>query len=483
MMIKKLWVSYDESTREHDKSTREFNFHNKNLLFSDENSVGKSTILRMLFWSLGYKIPGTYKIKFDNLETEVIFENRNKIFYVKRYGNEFIKLYDKNNEEIFSYYFDTNDYDWMQNIWGIQSKLVLDNILGAIYMDQDKGWTLLNKGKVIGGIRFNARDLLIGLNNEEDDSNIYVKKLHKMDTTIRQTSQIINISQEANIKKSSDNKPDELNEKYFNLKLERNSKKNKKKELKKMIDDNEGVKKYILHSHIMIEHNGIPITITKDNLMNYDDNIDYLKTMYESIKHDISDINYKIYEIENKYKERTASLFAEDDVINNAINEFAKIPVDISRIEAKEKELKETRKDYNEAISKKFLDDNRLAERTENWIRKFAKILGVDEYIKSKKDIFTKDLKSISGTIYYKIVFSYKMAYIKVMEENLDIKLPIVLDSPSGREVTDRNISDVIGILNNYFKDNQIIIASIHKYDIPDLNVIKLEKSIFYKKI
>ena len=35
-------------------------------------------------------------------------------------------------------------------------------------MDQDKGWTLLNRGKVIGNISFNVRDLLIGLSSASE---------------------------------------------------------------------------------------------------------------------------------------------------------------------------------------------------------------------------------------------------------------------------------------------------------------------------
>lgn len=99
--------------------------------------------------------------------------------------------------------------------------------------------------------------------------------------------------------------------------------------------------------------------------------------------------------------------------------------------------------------------------------------------VKNKRYIFTRDLKSISGTVYYKVVFSFKMAYIKTIEAHTNLILPIVLDSPSGREVTNRNIHVVIDILNKYFKENQIIIASINKYDLNEVKEIKLNKKIF----
>ena len=39
-----------------------------NLIFSHENSKGKTTLLRFMLYSLGYNIPNTRKIKFDRCE-------------------------------------------------------------------------------------------------------------------------------------------------------------------------------------------------------------------------------------------------------------------------------------------------------------------------------------------------------------------------------------------------------------------------------
>lgn len=126
------------------------------------------------------------------------------------------------------------------------------------------------------------------------------------------------------------------------------------------------------------------------------------------------------------------------------------------------------------------MKDNPLIEETQNWIFKFAKELNVYDVVNSRKEyLFTRDLKSISGTIYYKVVFSFKMAYIKIIEKVTGVKLPIVLDSPSGREVTERNINAVIGILNEYFENNQVIIASINSYNLKKATYIELGERIF----
>ena len=52
-------------------------------------------------------------------------------------------------------------------------------MLGAFYVDQEKGWTLLNRGKVIGDIRFNIEALVRGLGGKDCEEKIkqlnYVK--------------------------------------------------------------------------------------------------------------------------------------------------------------------------------------------------------------------------------------------------------------------------------------------------------------------
>ena len=69
------------------------------------------------------------------------------------------------------------------------------------------------------------------------------------------------------------------------------------------------------------------------------------------------------------------------------------------------------------------------------------------------------------------------MAYIIEIEKTLGIKLPILLDSPKGKEVDDDNIGKMMQILQRDFSDNQIIIASIYHY-VPNEHVITLEEQL-----
>jgi hypothetical protein len=92
--------------------------------------------------------------------------------------------------------------------------------------------------------------------------------------------------------------------------------------------------------------------------------------------------------------------------------------------------------------------------------------------------LFTSNLKELSGAVLHKTAFAFRLAYINVIESLLNIKLPIILDSPSGKEVDKSNIALMMDILKRDFSDNQIIIASIFDYDFDDMNIIEIKERL-----
>ena len=94
--------------------------------------------------------------------------------------------------------------------------------------------------------------------------------------------------------------------------------------------------------------------------------------------------------------------------------------------------------------------------------------------------MFTSNLKELSGALLQKLVFSFKMSYLKETEKLLGIKLPIIIDSPSAKELDLDNVRLMFSILKKDFPDNQIFIASIYKYDFNESNsnIIELKGSI-----
>lgn len=469
---------------EYENKKKVFKFSNKTLIFSEENSVGKSTILRLLFYGVGYPVPGTYGIKFKSVKSKVRFWRNDSEYTIIRIGN-YVEIY-KEDKFIDSRYLDGQDDSWFSYIWGIDAIHVLRNILGAIYMDQDKGWTLLNRGKVIGNIRFNVQDLLIGLSSKENDLESLLSEVDVQRKMLKETRQLIQLGQTSLSYKNEDInslrevKDVEMNKEYKNLKIKLRYNKQQLSKVKRNIADEQGLLKFILSLSLMVQVGDDEVVITKNNLMNFENNFDYLRQRAASFDEKIEEIQFKISKLEQELKNKTSNLFEDEiDVVTRTLNDISKIDIDIGVLESRESELSSSIVKLNNKIEAEFMEKNDLIEETMRWITIFAKSLKVLNVIKDKKFVFTRDLKTISGTVFYKVVFSFKMAYIKMIEEYTGVCLPIVLDSPSGREVTKRNIGAVINILNEYFSKNQIIITSINRYDLNDVHEIKIKEKIF----
>ena len=123
-----------------------------NIIYSQKNTAGKTTFLRSLFYALGYPIPSTKGIKFDDMEFWLVIENNGKQYKLYRH-NSYLSIDDR--KEQIDYSLPTDFYEIHTKLTGCDNKDILDNLIGASYMDQEKGWTLLNRGKVIGNISFN----------------------------------------------------------------------------------------------------------------------------------------------------------------------------------------------------------------------------------------------------------------------------------------------------------------------------------------
>ena len=386
MVIKSLKIEYKGIVKE-------YYFKNNNIIKSDDNSVGKSTLLRMMFWALGYPIPGTYKIKFRLIRTKIKIHNKKGDYLLSRY-NDTLDMFDSEGKLIESFYLNTDKDKLFSFIWGIGNKNVIDNILGAIYIDQDKGWTLLNRGTVIGSIRFNAKELLLGLSGSNSEE--YIKKLKIIENTIKKTNALLNLSEYVS-NHSGENyaeSDEEMNQRYYNLKLRSKSLKKKINERKKIKAQDNSTMKYLLDSKLMIMVDETPITVTKDNLMNFDDNIDLLDSSIRYMEKELSQITCDMEKIESKFQDDINTLFREDDVVDYALNEISKIPLNYAALKEKKDQMLETKKKLNEKIEMILSYENDIKQDTVNWIKIFEEKLNVDDQLKNRPDLFTSDIKS-----------------------------------------------------------------------------------------
>ena len=69
---------------------------------------------------------------------------------------------------------------------------ILNNILGTFYLDQEKGWTLLNRGQVIGSIHFNLEEFIQGLSGR--DCSELKKQKEWLESELLKYEQISNVT-------------------------------------------------------------------------------------------------------------------------------------------------------------------------------------------------------------------------------------------------------------------------------------------------
>ena len=87
-------------------------------------------------------------------------------------------------------------------------------------------------------------------------------------------------------------------------------------------------------------------------------------------------------------------------------------------------------------------------------------------------------LKLLTGELLNKLTFAFRLGYILAIEKKFNIKLPIILDSPSGKEVDKENVSKMMDILKKDFSDNQTIISSIFEYNFYEANKIDIKNML-----
>ena len=145
-----------------------------NLIHSDNNSRGKTTLLRFLLYGLGYNIPNTKKIKFENCEVTLEIETE-KLGTVQLVRNNNISIEMRDGTDRRTYVLPEQRVELHAQIWGTENVDILDNLMGAFYVDQEKGWTLLNRGVVIGSVHFNIEELVRGLSGT-DCSDLLAKE-------------------------------------------------------------------------------------------------------------------------------------------------------------------------------------------------------------------------------------------------------------------------------------------------------------------
>lgn len=453
-----------------------------NIIYSQKNTAGKTTFLRAIFYALGYPIPSTKGIKFDGMEFWITVENRDKQY--KLYRHDSYLSIDDGTDQV-DYSLPTDWYDIQVLLTGCGNNDILDNLLGASYMDQEKGWTLLNRGKVIGNISFNIEALVRGLGGKECADELLQLEAVKRQLKKYEYMHSVAEYQEAIHEAGEDveyDAPDEVVDRRIeSLRAEREPISDELKQIKNILRKNKLLAEYISDMKLAVQTpTGEEIPVTQESLVGFTDNSELLTARREMLAASLEEVNRKIAALE-KQKGKEEQLFKVKTAIEAFDSDIKKISVDAIATQRIIDQLKRQKQKLQERIRSMTKQDNGVVLELHNCISAYAQELDVNEtYVAPNKDyIFTNDLKSLSGTILHKIVFSFKLAYIKLIREKAGIVLPIVLDSPTGREVEYSTVEKMLQIIQRDYPDHQLIVASIHDYNLKDKKIIEFKDRLF----
>lgn len=464
-----------------------YQFKDKTMIYSEENSKGKTTLIRFILYSLGYQIPATEGIgDFDKMEFELNVINKFKEITLFRKASNLQIIYEK---KIYNYILPEQENELHSIIFGIDNVTVLNNLLAVYYIDQEKGWTLLNRGKIIGNIRFNIEEFIAGISKISIDNLLTEKRV--LNNEIKKYRYIKNaVDVNSEFEEEDDDNSFEYNkysmtellqeQKEYEVKLRKI--KSQRKKIETIINTNKGFSEMIENYGLIINHNGEEFLLTKDKLLDFDRNQEILKIKLNSYKIEEENINKKLDKILLIINEKN-SLFETEDLLESMQKIIEKSGINIEQIDKILKQLINKRNVINKQIKEKLSFNNQQLYNFYETIVKYSKELNIFQYISDQtpRFVLTNKLKGLSGRVLAQMSYIFKLSYLKAIEDNFGIILPIIIDSPRTNELSEESTNSMMTILKRDFSNYQIITASIYQCKIIDFFTINLENGLMSK--
>jgi len=449
-----------------------------NLIYSKGNSVGKTTLMRLLLHGFGYSIPETKGFPLDeSVSTKMDLVRDSKEISIERH-KDFAVV--EIGEDKYDFSLPTEHLDLMGLLVNTNDRYILDNLLGVFYFDQDKGWTLLNRGKVIGNNRFNIEEFISGLN----DSNETKQLIQKRDTLTHQINKYKSVFEitkyrskvmEENKDFIFDNRIEQLLSMRKSLVYERDIYKREVKELKAVESENKGFIEYIEKMRITLRVGDELIDVNKENIDGFEDYSQIINTKISLVKNNLSRIERNIEEIDSEIKESKENYDFEEEFALYQ-QEIKEIEIDQVQVEKIIDSLRAQKRDINRLIKSRLNMSNEAVTKMSSNVLLYCERLGIKKYIDTRKTLFTSDLSSLSGRILSQMVFAYKLSYIKEFSRVFNIQLPIIIDSPRNNEITEENADKMFDLLSVEFGSHQIIVSSVYQFNRFSMNTISIKE-------
>lgn len=456
---------------------------NINLIYSKENSKGKTTLLRTILYGFGYNIPATDGIKsFDDFIISIEYMEKLRKYSLER-RKDLVYFYVE--DEKLTYVMPEQINELHSKIFDISDIMILNNLLAIFYIDQEKGWTLLNRGIIIGRNRLNVEDFISALSEKDVASiNNEIKKLEDEIRKYRSLKSIAEYKNENIIDKATSyvkNDDNELYRKINFLKMREAEIKKDIKDISGILNDNRKLVDYLEKLDIYVKiSNKDSIKVSKNNILNYNENQIFYETKKKELEISLAKTRDEINKIENELDDR--NILFNVKTVADEVNEMLKdVNINERQIDKIIGQLTRKKQKLMNELHTVLSENNIYLTSIYNTIKKYAKELKFDEYIgDSPKFVLTNKLKGKTGRILTHMSFIFKMAYLMEMKNKYGLILPIIIDSPKTNELTDEASIAMIKILERDFKEHQVILASVYEFEKINKKVIEMKDNLFY---
>ncbi|CAH0418042.1 hypothetical protein [Periweissella ghanensis] len=469
-----MWVKYLDATAGFEEIKYTLDKKSNLITSNGHNTRGKTSFIRFLIWGLGFDVSLTDAFEEDNTNVELGICDNNKLLYkINRLGNVIYITEFGNIETITKYNLPDQELDVLQQLTKSTNKILLEQLIGAFYFDQDIGLRVWNRGKVVQKLKGKEKNYSLQIDNIlcALQGLDYKKIIHKKEQFENKKKSVQKLK-EAIIIFNNDYEVDHVDEEIDSLNNKLTMINFEIKKTKEKID---------LYASGLKKQEKFFELIDELNMAVHDNDGNIVLVDRENLIYD-KEKNNKLKDIETFYQNHLKNLYnqkkeinAKKDIHDNNLTKienpellYENLKNEINYSGIKIKTLDIIYEEFSKEIDKlkdelSFIVTQGKYNDLWNKATKYGNILNVENYFSYEKNkIRTKNLK-YTGTKRNLLVFSYRLAIYAAIMEELNIYLPIVLDSPASQEMDIDNLNLMLNLIKNELPSIQLIVATNQK--------------------
>lgn len=391
-----------------------------NLIYNPQNKQGKTTLIRFIIYGLGYNIPITYPIDAERYtvritllvsDREIELIRDKSVLTVKIENDTKTFPLSGGNKFALKYILSTDNLDLMSDL------------LGTFYYDQEKGWSLFNKGTVVGSIEYNIYSLIYSLSGL---NSIIFEKRRQIVGQVKVNKQIVKMSTSQDSLDeygqgliAMDENIQQMQKQINNYSSELESHRKIKTSYEYVGKKNDEMWDYIDSLHLAIMHEGKSIEISKSNIIGLPETFQLNQHRIEKEMATINDLKNKIKKLQGQMSELLIQQDINSELLGLGVRKSFKVDKELSNsnIAILKQHLSNLDREINHAIESK-----NYKKKLDEYLLDYCKYLGVSDLLDYDKLILSSDFKSRTGTSKQLLVLAYRCAALTVVSDYLNVQ-------------------------------------------------------------